>query len=73
MINWTHHFDMDGVDIYAALSYDEGQEQTYDQPYIAPHHEVYAIWVGLEKQPLEYGSLWDAIELLIHEEIGEPL
>lgn len=69
--NWTHHFDIDGIDVYAIVWYDEGQEGSWDLPYISPSHEVRAIWLG--DQELQYGELFDFIEEHIQEELGTPL
>lgn len=71
MKNYTHHFDIDGIDIYAVVWYEEGQEGSYDLPYIAPSHEVRQMWIG--DQELDHSDLYDYLEERIQEELGTPI
>lgn len=73
MKNYTHHFDIDGLDVYANVAFHEGQEGSYanyTEP-ISPYHEIYAIWVG--DQELNAGDLFEIIEARIQEELGTPI
>lgn len=70
MKDYTHHFDIDGLDVYAMVWYDEGQEGSYDLPYIAPSYEIRNIWIG--DQQLNYGDFFDIVEERIQEELGTP-
>jgi len=70
MKDYTHHFEIDGIDVYAVVWYDEGQEGTYDLPYISPSYEIRAIWIG--DQELNYGDFFEMVEERILEELGTP-
>jgi hypothetical protein len=71
MKNYTHHFDIDGIDVYASVHYDPGQDQTHDLPGYDPSHEITSIWVG--DQQLDYSELFDFLEERIQEELGTPI
>lgn len=71
MKDYTHHFDIDGIDIFAVVWYDEGQEGSWDLPYIAASHEIRRMWIG--DQLIESGDLFDFIEERIQEELGTPI
>jgi hypothetical protein len=71
MKNYTHHFEIDGLDVYAYVHYEEGQESDYFEgiPYIAPAHYVDQLWIG--DQEVQHGSVFDEIEERIQEELSE--
>lgn len=71
MKNYTHHFDIDGLDVYAIVWYEEGQEGTYDLPYISATHDVRKMWIG--DQELQYGELFTFLEERIQAELGTPI
>ena len=72
MKDYTHHFDIDGIDIYAIVWYDEGQEGSWDLPYISPSHEIRRMWIG--DQLLDPATdLFCYIEEKIQEELGTPI
>ena len=71
MKNYTHHFEIDGLDVYAIVWYEPGQEGSYEDPYIAPSHDVRKIWIG--DQVVLPGDFFDIVEERIQEELGTPI